>query len=341
MKPKLNPYIWFSLHTLSRRSHPSWILALCIGLLGWSASAFASGERYSNEDLLRPVFDKFPLLELTRDSAGKATFQTLDLTKQKPVVIKGDKFYGFRFRVPPRNNHENFAWAYMDPNLHSDFSGWYVMPKTGSFDNPRSAESKNVNGNEGFAYYYYEKRISLENVAKLLPADGKFIAIQPLSGESLKDGETYLIYFDFISEATKNISITFAFTDVAANNFSDQNAADLETALNLKHVPGSYVKAYSKVADMAGVSFKTNPVDLSKMSSIQKRALGTVDVIKTIRNNNGFVSLTNHIALNADLDVLEYASNALIDDDGGKPNTTKQYVATRSEEHTSELQSQR
>jgi hypothetical protein len=142
------------------------------------------------------AFDQFPLLKLETNAAGKPAFQTLKL--EKAVQAKGGDYYGFRFQVPPRSNHEDFVWAFIVPGK---LSGWYVLAQKGEMD--------------GFENFYNGRtRATYEGTEHLFPTSAKQLYLQRLSGDSIKDGETYLVWFLFKNGKPNQMSLKFSFADL-------------------------------------------------------------------------------------------------------------------------------
>jgi RNA polymerase sigma factor (sigma-70 family) len=147
---------------------------------------------------LQKAFLQFPLLPLVTNSAGKPEFQAWTLTNW--VKFKGQTYYGFRFTVPPRKNHEDLVWAFVEPD---SFTGWYILPQRGAM--------------YGFINYFYCSKNTYPRADALLPKDGRSIIMQHLAGNCLRDGQTYLIWFGFQKGHPKRISLEFTFAGLKRN----------------------------------------------------------------------------------------------------------------------------
>jgi hypothetical protein len=166
------------------------LIAFCI---------FAQGTRLFAQDApgpgrnqqLQDAFLQFPLLSQATNSEGQPEFQKL--AAMDPVVIEGTNYYGFRFTVPPRENAEDFVWAFIErPNL----IGWYIVPETGTMD--------------GFVEYCHVPRTTYVGTDELFPLGAKRLIVQGLSGDSLKDGQTYLIWWSARGNP-RPVSLMFTF----------------------------------------------------------------------------------------------------------------------------------
>jgi hypothetical protein len=143
---------------------------------------------------LQKSFDQFPFFSPVMNADGQPAFQTLPLTN--PVVINRERFYGFRFMVPPRTNQEDLIWAFVEPG---DMKEWYIVPETGEMD--------------GFTNFYTTSKGDYVGETPLLPKNASHIILQYLNGDNLKDGQTYLIFFGFGNHNAPAMSLTFTFTN--------------------------------------------------------------------------------------------------------------------------------
>lgn len=151
--------------------------------------------------ILQKSSSQFPFLTQVTNGDGQLDFQTLTLTN--PVVIDRERIFGFRFNVPPRTNHEDLVWAFVQP---PGFKEWYIVPQTGKM--------------KGFTNYYYNYYTSKGDYMKakpLLPMNGNRLIYQYLADDSLTDGQTYLIWFGFGNHNPPAMSLTFTFTNFDLN----------------------------------------------------------------------------------------------------------------------------
>lgn len=147
---------------------------------------------------LQKAFNQFPLCVPVTNSEGQPDFQTLRL-KNPVVVVNHERFFGFRFKVPPRTNHEDLVWAFVPPG---GFKEWYIVPQTGSM--------------EGFTNYYYTSKGDYVRPVPLLPMNANRLILQHLNGENLEDGQTYLIWIGFGNFNAPNMSFAFTFANFDA-----------------------------------------------------------------------------------------------------------------------------
>ncbi|HSY44051.1 MAG TPA: lectin-like protein, partial [Candidatus Acidoferrum sp.] len=143
---------------------------------------------------LQKSFAQFPFFSPILNAGGQPDFQTLVLTN--PLVINRERIFGFRFKVPLRTNQEDLVWAFVEPG---DFKEWYILPQTGEMN--------------GFTNYYYQTKGEYMGAKPLLPMAGNRLIFQYLTGDSLVDGQTYLIWFGFGNRNPPAMSLTFTFTN--------------------------------------------------------------------------------------------------------------------------------
>ncbi|MDB6029025.1 MAG: Lectin C-type domain protein [Verrucomicrobiales bacterium] len=158
-------------------------------------SASTDSDAHRTEQF-QAAFLQFPLLNPSTNGVGEPTFQTITLTN--PVAIDGTAYYGFRFQVPRREKHEDFVWTFAAPK---DWIHWYIVPATGRM--------------EGFKDFDERPRGNYMGAEILFPRGGKRFYLQNLSGTSIQDGETYLIWLKFDGQKPTHLSLTFSFTDMA------------------------------------------------------------------------------------------------------------------------------
>lgn len=163
---------------------------------------------------LQEMFLHFPLLTPATNSAGQPAFETLALTN--PVRIGGNEYFGFRFTVPRRTNNEDLVWAFVEPDSFSSFTGWYIVPQTGAMN--------------GFVDYHYTSKNLYSAADALSPAGGRNLIFQSLSGDDLKDGQSYLIWLSFTKRHPKRMSLAFAFV-----NLKEDTRNSIATTLALDH----------------------------------------------------------------------------------------------------------
>lgn len=177
--------------------------------VGWLLlPAVCFGDR---DKQLQASFSQFKLLT-TANLPGEPEFQKLRL--ENPVNIGREEYYGFRFTVPERTNHEDLVWAFISPNT-STFTGWYILPRTGDKVVEAAAQAGEEQGFEGFEDYIYFPRTDYPELHGLFPTGGKVLVMQHLSGDSLEDGREYLIWFGFKSNKKPDwISLEFKFENL-------------------------------------------------------------------------------------------------------------------------------
>jgi hypothetical protein len=164
------------------------------------------------DEQLQASFLQFPLLMPATNVPVKLEFQSIALNK--PVIIDGMNFYGFRFKVSQRTAHEDFVWAFIEPGPRHY---WYIMPQTGSM--------------AGFEDFFRGPRASYQDLDGLFPVKATKLVIQRLSGGSLEDGKYYLIWVAFGSQKPLRMSLAFTFADLRSKKAPDRGA--LEKALGL------------------------------------------------------------------------------------------------------------
>lgn len=163
---------------------------------------------------LQAAFLQFPLLSEATNSEGQPEFQKVAMD---PMVIDGTNYYGFRFTVPPRENAEDFVWAFIDrPNLIA----WYIVPERGTMD--------------GFVEYCHVPRTTYLGTEDLRPLGAKRIIVQGLSGDSLKDGQTYLIWWSARGNP-RPVSLKFTFAPLGSDKLN--KIRPMEKALGLIRAP--------------------------------------------------------------------------------------------------------
>jgi hypothetical protein len=161
---------------------------------------------------LQAAFDRFPLLMPATNSAGQLAFQNLSL--RNPVVVDGTNYFGFRFTVPSRANREDFIWAFVNPANNVQ---WQILPRAGTMLH--------------FGSYVGANKDDYLNTEGLRPLRRKRLILQPLSGEALHDGETYLIWFVFRGEPPQ-VPVAFTFAKITPGTAGEPGA--LEKALTLE-----------------------------------------------------------------------------------------------------------
>jgi hypothetical protein len=157
-----------------------------------SVRAFDSAKRDAG---LQAAFDQFPLLKMETNALGELAFQTLKFDED--VKVDGKEYYGFRFQVPPRTNHEDFVWAFIQPQK---LAGWYIVAQKGDMD--------------GFEDFHYRPKTNYTGVEHLFPTSGKQLITQRLAGSDLEDGKTYLVWFTFNKGKPNQMSLKFTFADL-------------------------------------------------------------------------------------------------------------------------------
>ena len=185
----------------------------------WFGPAVCLGDKLSNvvnsvgrrDEQLQAAFLEFPLLAPATNAPAKLDFHTLAL--DKPVVIDGINFYGFRFKVPKRTAHQDLVWAFVEPGPRHF---WYIMPQTG--------------GMTGFEDFFREPRAAYEGLERLFPTAARQVVLQRLAGDSLADDHSYLIWFAFGPQRPGRISLAFTFADLPATK---PKRGALEKALGL------------------------------------------------------------------------------------------------------------
>jgi len=188
------------------------VLCLCVRVTWLSAQDAPVGGR---DQQLQEAFLRFPLLSQATNSDGQPAFQ--QLAAMDPVVIDGTNYYGFRFTVPARQNAEDFVWAFIQrPNLIS----WYIVPETGTMD--------------GFVEYCHVPRTTYLGTEGLRPLGAKRLIVQGLSGDSLKDGGTYLIWWSARGNP-RPVSLVFTFATLGPDRLN--KIRPMEKVLGLVRAP--------------------------------------------------------------------------------------------------------
>lgn len=189
------------------------LIVFCVfAQVTWLSAQDAPAE--VRDQKLQEAFLQFPLLSQATNSEGQPEFQKLVMD---PVVIDGTNYYGFRFTVPPRENAEDFVWAFIErPNLIA----WYIVPETGTMD--------------GFVEYCHVPRTTYVGMDELFPLGGKRLIVQGLSGDSLKDGGTYLIWWSSRGNP-RPVSLAFTFAALGPDKLS--KIRPMEKALGLVRAP--------------------------------------------------------------------------------------------------------
>ena len=164
------------------------------------------------DEQLQASFLQFPLLMPASNAPVKLDFQSIALNK--PIIIDGIDFCGFRFRVPKRTAQEDFVWAFIEPGPRHF---WYILPQAGSM--------------AGFEDFFREPRASYEDLDHLFPVKATKLVIQRLAGDSLEDDKYYLIWIAFGSQKPLRISLAFTFADLRSKKAPGRGA--LEKALGL------------------------------------------------------------------------------------------------------------
>ncbi|HXF10411.1 MAG TPA: hypothetical protein VN625_06465 [Desulfuromonadaceae bacterium] len=177
-----------------------WISTLTVAaslFLPIAGAAAGSDDTVDQNVRLQESFSQFKHLDST-NHVGEPEFQNLKL--DKAININGVDYFGFRFTVPERTNHQDFAWAFILPP-GPGFAGWYIVPQNGKMD--------------GFENYFHFRRTIYSNAGELLPLSGKLMVLQRLPGTALEDGKEYLIWFGFKSpRRPASISLEFKFADL-------------------------------------------------------------------------------------------------------------------------------
>jgi hypothetical protein len=168
---------------------------------------------------LRAAFLQFPFVTPATNDLGKPAFQNFKLTNA--VIIAGMNYYGFRFKVPARANHEDLVWAFILPK---GLSVWYVLPQT----DPEQ-------GFNGFKDFLEYPRKNYPELHGLFPTDGKKVELQHLSGKSLADGQEYLIWFSFGTQKPNWMSFEFTFAKLTEKGAHRRGL--MEKLLNLHSIP--------------------------------------------------------------------------------------------------------
>ena len=194
------------------------LLALCVcAQVSWLPAQDEGADWANRDKQLQAAFLQFPLLTPATNSDGQPEFQKLPA--ESPVVIDGADYYGFRFQVPRRTQAEDFVWATLQPQF---LIGWYILPEKGTM--------------HGFENYRYIAKTTYRSTSKLLPAPLRRLIIQSLDGDSLKDGETYLIWWSLRGRA-RQMFLSFAFAPLGPDGLGQ--LGPMEKALALVRADGS------------------------------------------------------------------------------------------------------
>ncbi len=168
---------------------------------------------------LQAAFGQFPMFRPATNASGALAFQTFPLNR--PVEVNGRNYYGFRFTIPPRTNQEDFVWTFTGPQY---WFHWYILPETGDMS--------------GFVNFQERARTNYEGTEHLFPAAGKRIYLQHLSGKSIEDGKTYLIWFNFDKNKPGRLSLKYTFANLGTARKAELGT--LEKALGLVRNKGPH-----------------------------------------------------------------------------------------------------
>ena len=196
------------------------LVAACVFMS--TAGLFAQDQNVGSDRdaTLQKSFYQFPFLTPVSDSDGQPAFQILTLTN--PVAINSERFFGFRFKVPPRANNEDLVWAFVDP---PGLKEWYIVPQSGEMD--------------GFANYCHATKGDYMGNQPLLPRGGHRLILQNLAGGNLQDGQEYLIWFGFGNHNPPAMSLMFTFANFDASDPHPLRA--LENVLSINQLASSPV----------------------------------------------------------------------------------------------------
>lgn len=158
------------------------------------SSAAPDTDEQDRDTTLQQNFNHFPLFTPALTDDCHPDFQTLVLTN--PVIVNRERIFGFRFTVPPRAHQEDLVWSFVQPG---GFKDWYILPQTNDMD--------------GFTNFYNASKGDYLGVKPLLPPHASRLVFQYLTGDNLKDGQTYLIWFGFGNFSPPAMSVMFTFTN--------------------------------------------------------------------------------------------------------------------------------
>jgi len=191
------------------------LMALCVCATVASLPAQDSPGA-GRDQQLQAAFLQFPFVTQATNSQGQPEFQKLD--SMDPVVIEGAHYYGFRFKVPRRENAEDFVWATIPaPNLIA----WYILPEKGEMD--------------GFENFRLMPKANYLSTGTLPPVNQRRLMVQSLAGDSLKDQETYLIWWT-LRGRPRQVFVSFAFAPLGPNGLNQ--VGPMEKALALVRASG-------------------------------------------------------------------------------------------------------
>lgn len=179
---------------------PAFLPAVMAAVLTVSAPLLFAGEE-----------DRDPAIQLKRDSfqkivprpnpeTGRPQPFTVTLNSQDAFTFEGKRYSGFRFIVSRPNGgsgaeraeDQHLVWYFFMPPVPPML--WYITKSEGKMN--------------GFRSFIEIDAADYEGLTAWPPQDKTFGAVQTLSGETLIEGEEYIIWFNFPEDYTKPVEIT-------------------------------------------------------------------------------------------------------------------------------------
>jgi hypothetical protein len=160
----------------------------------------------------QPAFVQFPLLTPANSNPGQPVYQTLKLGD--PVTVGDTKYYGFKFKIPPRKNKEDLVLSFVEPGT---LLNWHIESQT--------------DGMVALSNYFFVPKDDYPQADDLLPLDGRRLITLNLGGDTLEDGQTYLFCFTVRGNtAPAQLSAAVTFAHLTA---TDLDAMEKEVAKTL------------------------------------------------------------------------------------------------------------
>ena len=144
------------------------LLAFCLCANGTVLRAQDADGSHRDAQLQTSLL-QFPLLMPVTNSNGQPDFQTLAL--ENPVLIDGKKYYGFRFKVPPRKSTMKILSGRLCSPETPGFRWLVYLASNGNHGGPYP----NRGSGQGFTNYFYSPK-------KHLSACGRFAAVEWTEG---------------------------------------------------------------------------------------------------------------------------------------------------------------
>jgi hypothetical protein len=198
----------------------------------------SEADRIRRDKAIQNSFARFQRFEPKATLTGHPKFQTLELNKD-PIIIDGVRYDCFKFKAMKEEKFgrpkQNLVWAFVPP-ANLDF--WYIIPESGKMN--------------GFKRFSWRAKDSVPKFHGLKPASVSRIVLQALNGDSLVDGQDYLMLFCFKDEQVAQFSVALGFAFLETE--SDQEI--------LKALGGDEVSVASASPSLAELAGEYRPRDM-------------------------------------------------------------------------------